>query len=100
MEETKSQEQQSQNEYIPLNYYLFSVTMLIDGKRVYRDIPLYSHKLVFPKRADVFTIACQFFRIEEPESYDDLWNSFAVLNVYKFNCKEDYLSYIGELNVG
>ena len=100
MEETKSQEQQFQNEYIPLNYYLFSVTMLIDGKRVYRDIPLYSHKLIFPKRVDVFRITLKFFGIEERESYDDLWNSFAVLNVYKFDCKEDYLSYIGELNVG
>lgn len=90
-----SQESQT---FVPLNYYLFSVTMLIDGKRVYRDIPLYSHKLVFPKRTDIFSIACKFFCIDEvPEG---MWQSFAVLNVYKFETQEDYMSYIGELNVG
>lgn len=95
-----SQEQQTsqgQDSFLPLNYYLFSVTMLVDGKRVFRDIPLYSHKLIFPKRTDVFTIACKFYEIESPST--EMWQSFAVLNVHKFETREDYLSYIGELNI-
>lgn len=93
-EQQQSQEQQA---FFPVNYYLFTVTMLIDGRRVYRDIPLYSHKLIFPKRTDVFSIACKFFDIEP--NTDGCWQSFAVLNVYKFESQEDYMSYIGELNV-
>lgn len=92
-----SQETQSQQEFIPMNYYLFSITMKIDGQRVYRDIPLYSHKLLFPKRTDIYAIACKFFEVE-PE-IEGQWQSFAIMNVYKFESQEDYLSYIGELNI-
>lgn len=87
---------------VPTNYYLFSVTLKIDGVRQFRDIPIYSHKLLFPKREDVFRITLKFFGISEEltqEQLTELWVSFGVMNIFKFECQEDYLSYLGELQI-
>lgn len=85
-------------EFNPRNFYLFSVTMCIDGLRKYKDVPVFSHKLIFPTRNDIYNIACQFFGVEPAD--DAQFQSFAVLGVYKFETEEDYLSYIGELQIG
>lgn len=87
---------------VPTNYFLFSVTLKIEGIRMFKDIPIYSHKLLFPKREDVFRITLKFFEIPEDipqEKFTELWVSFGVLNIFKFECVEDYLSYLGELQI-
>ena len=58
---------------VPTNYFLFSVTMKIEGIRMFKDIP--------------------------QEKFTELWVSFGVLNIFKFECVEDYLSYLGELQI-
>lgn len=88
---------ESQEVLQPTNYYLFTVAYLINGVRKFADIPIYSHKLVFPKKTDVFSILCNMLGIENPDK--EMMESFAVMNIYKFECREDYLSYIGELKI-
>ena len=76
----------------PKFYWLFSVTLLVDGKRKFLDIPVYSHKMVFPNRVVIYNFACNQIGIN-PEN-NDVYNSFAVVSVYKFESKEDYESYV------
>lgn len=90
-------ESQNTQTLVPTNYYLFSVTFLLDGLRKFIDIPIYSHKLIFPKRTDVFEILCKMYNLNMSD--EKLFMSFAVMNIFKFECKEDYLSYIGELKI-
>lgn len=76
----------------PKFYWLFSVTLLVDGKRKFLDIPVYSHKMVFPNRNVIYNFACNQIGIN-PEN-NDVYNSFAVVGVYKFESKDDYESYV------
>lgn len=83
---------ESQEQDYPKYYYLFSVTLMVDGKRKFLDIPVYSHKMVFPNRVVIYNFACNQIGIN-PEN-NDVYNSFAVVGVYKFESKEDYESYV------
>ena len=76
----------------PKYYWLFSVTLVVDAKRKFLDIPVYSHKMVFPNRTVIYNFACNQININ-PEN-DSVYNSFAVVGVYKFESKEDYDSYV------
>lgn len=75
----------------PKYYWLFSITMVIDGKRKFLDIPVYSHKMIFPNRNVIYSFACAQVGVS-PES-QDIYSSFAVIGVFQFSSKEDYESY-------
>lgn len=76
----------------PKNYFLVSMTAIIGGKRKFVDIPLYSHKLIFPSRITMYGFFCDHFGI--PAENTDVYNTFAVIGVYKFECEDDFNNYI------
>lgn len=90
MEDKETLEVQEQN--YPKFYWLFSVTMVVDGKRKFVDIPVYSHRLVFPNRTLIYKFACDHIGCN-PEN-NDIYKSFSVINIYKFESQEDYESFV------
>lgn len=76
----------------PKNYFLVSMTCVVDNKRKFMDIPMYSHKLVFPSRMTMYGFLCDRLGVKHDNM--DLYNSFAVIGIYKFECKEDFDNYL------
>lgn len=76
----------------PKNYFLASVTCVVDNKRKFMDIPMFSHKLVFPSRMTIYGFMCDRLGVHHDDV--ELFNTFAVLGIYKFECKDDFDSYV------
>ena len=79
----------------PKNFYIFAITIIDVNvkKRKYIDIPVSSHKFVFPNRNVIFKFACDHFGLDADNK--DVFDTFAVLGWSKFESEEEYNSYNG-----
>lgn len=100
MEETKKEPelQQDFTQDFPKNFFLFSVTLIVNNARKFADIPVMSHRLIFPNRQVIYGFACDHFGI--PHDNIMAMESFAVVGIYKFENEEDYVSYTQTVNNG
>lgn len=72
------------------DYYLISTTLKVGKLRQYFDIPVFIEKGMFPDRLTLFKFACDRARIELEEITDEIFSTFAVISVFKFDTEEQF----------
>ena len=70
-----------------LRKFLFSTTLLIEGIRCFSDIPVTCDITSYPNRNEIFKFTCDRYNREVSE---ELFNSFAILNIYEFKSNNDF----------